>query len=95
MSKYANRRFVILHNEWNQNEFRKLPDNVQHELQQLTIHFGGRFCTRDEFVSVTAHLIRQRKGYQTRGGSDYAEREASHRFVEALKPKYNILYEIK
>lgn len=95
MSKYDNRFFVMLPNEASTVAFRALHDNVQSELRQTSAFFAGRKFTRDEFVEVTAGLIRSRPGFRTKGGTDYSVLEARRRFSEALKEKFSLVHELK
>ena len=95
MSKYSNRHLTMLFNEASTKHFLALPESVQSEIKQTSAYFAGRKFTRDEFIEVTAGLIRTRPGFRSKGGSDYSVLEASRRFSEALKTKFSLIYELK
>ena len=95
MSKYDNRSFVMLPNEVSTKAFRDLSSNNQSELIQTSAFFTGRKFTYNEWLEVTAGLIKLRPGFGSKGGSDYSMREAKTRFAEALKEKFGLIYELK
>jgi hypothetical protein len=95
MSKYTNRNFVMLPHEASTIAFSELQENVQAEIKQTSAYFACRKFTRNEFIEVTAGLIRARAGFGSKGGKDYSRIEASRRFAEAIKPKFSLVFELK
>ena len=54
---------------------------------------AGKLFQKQEWVQLTELQIRARKGYRSRGGSDYAPREAGQRW--ATFKKKNIIIKVK
>jgi hypothetical protein len=76
-SKYTNRRFVWLKDV-------TLIDSYKEEYDFVMTYFSNQSFTYYEYMDVNNQLIRLRKNYRSKGGSDYANIESGHRFATLL-----------
>ena len=84
--KYFSRKFVFV--DYSLDEVHTL------EMEEIIDYFLGKSFTYKEFMNYTMNQIHNRKGFRSKGGSDYSELEAGKRWSTWLT-KQNIIKEIK
>jgi hypothetical protein len=85
-SSYGDRKFVFV--DYSADEVHT------DEMEEIIDFFLGKSYTHTEFMNFTMRQIHNRKGFRSKGGSDYSEKEAGHRWSTWLT-KQNIIKEIK
>ena len=83
-SKYEDKQFVIVRNR----QGARLGGQDQDQSCEggtVAHMLSGLLFPRDEWMRLTEIQIRSRKGYRSRGGSDYAHLEAGKRWATYMK----------
>ena len=85
-SSYGDRKFVFV--DYSADEVHT------DEMEEIIDFFLGKSYTHTEFMNFTMRQVHNRKGFRSKGGSDYSELEAGKRWSTWLT-KQNIIKEIK